>query len=214
VGQVLGQQSASSKELVVEQPVTPLDTISGADARLVLDAPFYYHWPSGEPACRGSFCERWAACAWVAAPCRSQCDPRRLLCSRRLAGAARRPDLAEDTQWQRVNTRQGRSAAMHQPSCICIQSWRSWFTALCTLVALFWSAHESLAADAVNRPMCRSLTAQPPPAGMTDQGCDALITFCYSRHDDVQGTATRWRRTSRTSFSMQQCDTAMLPTDS
>ena len=136
VGQAHGQQSASSKELVVEQPVTPLDTISGADARLVLDAPFYYHWPSGEPACRGLFFVRWAVCAWVAAPCCSQYDPRRLLCSRRLARAPGRPDLAENSERHRVNTRQGRSATMNQQSCIRVESWRFWFTALCTLVTV------------------------------------------------------------------------------
>jgi hypothetical protein len=50
VEQACGQQAASCKHSVAEQVVTPLDTISGADARLVLDAPFYYHWPSGESA--------------------------------------------------------------------------------------------------------------------------------------------------------------------
>jgi hypothetical protein len=50
VEQAHRQQAASAEQLVAEQAVTPLDTISGADARLVLDAPLYYHWPSGEPA--------------------------------------------------------------------------------------------------------------------------------------------------------------------
>ena len=45
-----GQQAARCKHPAAEHAVTPLDTISGADARLVLDAPFYYHWPSGDSA--------------------------------------------------------------------------------------------------------------------------------------------------------------------
>ena len=48
--EALGQQAARYKHPVAEHAVTPLDTISGADARLVLDAPFYYHWPSGDSA--------------------------------------------------------------------------------------------------------------------------------------------------------------------
>ena len=50
VEEALGQQAVSCKHPVAEHAVTPLDTISGADARLVLDAPFYYHWPSGDSA--------------------------------------------------------------------------------------------------------------------------------------------------------------------
>lgn len=42
------QQAASPAGSVVERAVSPLDTISGADAQIVLDAPFYYHWPSGD----------------------------------------------------------------------------------------------------------------------------------------------------------------------
>ena len=55
-------------------------------------------------------------------------DPRRVLCSRGLARATGRPDLAENSERQRGNTRQQRSAVMDQPSCIRIQSWRFWST--------------------------------------------------------------------------------------
>jgi hypothetical protein len=42
------QQSAGAPAFVAERAAAPLDTISGADAQIVLDAPFYYHWPSGD----------------------------------------------------------------------------------------------------------------------------------------------------------------------
>jgi hypothetical protein len=63
VEQAHRKQAASSEQLGAEQVVTPLDTISGSDARLVLDAPMYYHWPSGEPALSGLLVESWTACA-------------------------------------------------------------------------------------------------------------------------------------------------------
>jgi hypothetical protein len=73
------QHAASCKHPAAEHAVTPLDTISGADARLVLDAPFYYHWPSGEAASSATVHCTLDCVRWVAAPCCSQYDQRCVL---------------------------------------------------------------------------------------------------------------------------------------
>lgn len=43
----LGDVQQNSSD--VEQSMTPLDTIAGGDdSRIVLDSPFWVHWPSGD----------------------------------------------------------------------------------------------------------------------------------------------------------------------
>lgn len=59
---------ASPAGSVAERAVSPLDTISGADAEIVLDAPFYYHWPSGKLGSYASVSTAQVATSeWVAA---------------------------------------------------------------------------------------------------------------------------------------------------
>jgi hypothetical protein len=91
------QMAMSSVAVTAERTLTPLDTISGADSQLVLDAPIYYHWPPGKFL--GILMGAHTRKRWLHhRPACRHLTPGWVHCSHCVAHTGGGPDLAEDDE--------------------------------------------------------------------------------------------------------------------
>ncbi len=55
---------SAGRQAVGAAPADAMDTIAGADSAIILDAPLWHHWPSGEMLCTrtmriNAWCTEW-----------------------------------------------------------------------------------------------------------------------------------------------------------